>query len=45
MMINLWEEKHWEYRRQPMATKDWKELVDKINVAFLNEMSHTWKQC
>jgi hypothetical protein len=43
MMIDLWEEKHWEYRiRQPMATKDWKELTNKINVSFLNEVSCTW---
>jgi hypothetical protein len=28
-----------------MASKDWKELVDKINASFLNEVSHTWKQC
>jgi hypothetical protein len=42
-MIDLWEEKHWEYQiRQPMAAKDWKELTDKINVAFLNEVSHIW---
>jgi hypothetical protein len=41
MMIDLWEEKHWEYRRQPMASKDWKELADKINASFPNEVSHT----
>ncbi len=28
-----------------MAQKDWKELTDKINVTFPNEVSHTWKQC
>ncbi len=22
MMIDLWKEKHWEWRRQPMAAKD-----------------------
>jgi hypothetical protein len=22
MMIDLWEEKHWEYQKQPMAVKD-----------------------
>jgi hypothetical protein len=43
MMIDLCEEKHWEYRRQPMITKNWKKLVDKINVAFLHEVSCTWK--
>jgi hypothetical protein len=45
MMINLWEEKHWEYQRQPTVAKDWKELADKINATFPNEVSHTWKQC
>jgi len=43
MMIDLWEEKHCEYPRQPMATKNWKELGDKVNVAFLHEVSCTWK--
>jgi hypothetical protein len=43
MMIDLWDKKHWEYRKQPMATKNWKKLVDKINVAFLHEVSCTWK--
>ncbi len=27
-----------------MATKNWKKLVDKINVAFPHEVSCTWKQ-
>jgi len=45
MMINLWEEKHWEYQRQPMIVRDWKELADKINATFPNEVSNTWKQC
>ncbi len=43
MMIDLWEEKHCEYRKQPMATKNWKELVDKISLAFPHEVSCTWK--
>jgi hypothetical protein len=43
MMIDLWEDKHWEYRSQPMAAKDWKELADKINATFPNEVSCTWK--
>jgi hypothetical protein len=43
-MINLWEDKHWEYRKQPMAAKDWKELVNKINATFPNEVLRTWKQ-
>jgi hypothetical protein len=34
-MIDLWEEKHWEYQRQPMVAKDWQIFIDKINVAFL----------
>jgi hypothetical protein len=43
MMIDLWEEKHWEYQiRQPMATKDWKELTNKINATFPNEVSCIW---
>jgi hypothetical protein len=41
MMIDLWEEKHWENQRQPMAAQNWKEIVDKINAAFPNEVSHT----
>jgi hypothetical protein len=40
MMIDFWEEKHWEYQRQPMVVKDWKKLINKINVTFLNEVSH-----
>jgi len=39
MMIDLWKKKHWEYRRQPMATKNWKELVKKIKTTFSNEVS------
>jgi hypothetical protein len=38
MMIILWEEKYWEYYKQPMLAKGWKELVGKINVAFQNEV-------
>jgi hypothetical protein len=34
MMIDLWEENYWEYQRQPMATKNWKKIIDKIDVAF-----------
>jgi hypothetical protein len=26
-----------------MVAKDWKELVDKINATFRNEMSHIWR--
>jgi hypothetical protein len=43
MMINLWEGKHWEYRKQPMVAKDWKEHANKINGTFPNEVSCTWK--
>ncbi len=32
---SLWVEKHWEYQRQPMVTKDWKELTNKINATSL----------
>ncbi len=28
MMIDLWEDKHWEYLKQPMVAKDWKELAN-----------------
>ncbi len=34
MMIDLWEENYWEYQRQPMVTKNWKKIIDKIDVAF-----------
>jgi hypothetical protein len=41
MMIDLWEKYHWEYQKQPMTAKDWKELANKINATFPNEMSRT----
>jgi hypothetical protein len=41
MMIDLWEKKHWEYQKQLMTAKDWKELANKINATFPNEMSRT----
>ncbi len=28
-----------------MVAKDWKEVTNKINATFLNEVSHTQKQC
>jgi hypothetical protein len=37
-MIALREDKHWEYYMQALAMKDCKELVNKINVAFFNEV-------
>jgi hypothetical protein len=39
MMIDLWKKKHWEYGRQPMATKNWEELVKKIKATFSSEVS------
>jgi hypothetical protein len=38
MIIDLWEEKYWECHKQPMTSNDWKEVVDKINATFPNEM-------
>jgi hypothetical protein len=43
-MINLWEDKHLEYYMRALAVKDCKELVNKINAAFFNEVLRTWKQ-
>ncbi len=34
----------WEYYMQALVVKDCKELVNKINAAFFNEVLWTWKQ-
>jgi hypothetical protein len=43
-MINLWEDKHWEYYTHALAVKDCKELVNKINATFFNDVLRTRKQ-
>ncbi len=43
-MIDLWEDKHWEYYMQALTVKDCKELVNKMGAAFFNEVLGTWKQ-
>jgi len=43
MTIDLWKDKHWEYYMHALAVKDCKELVNKINATFFNEVLQSWK--
>jgi hypothetical protein len=35
MIFDFWNDKHWEYYKQPMVIKDWEKLANKINATFL----------
>ncbi len=45
MMINFVGGEALGVLKAPMAAKDWKEVMDKINATFPNEVSRIWKQC
>ena len=42
-LLNICEEKYWEYNRQSFKEKNWVEFVASINAAFPDEVPRTWQ--
>jgi hypothetical protein len=45
LLLDLWEEKYFEYNRLLLSPKNWREILLKLMARFLGQVHCRWKVC
>jgi hypothetical protein len=43
-LVNMSEEKYWEFDRKPFRERNWKDFAEKLCTRFPTEVQRSWKQ-
>ncbi len=43
LILDLIENKYWEYNCKPLKENNWKAFVDVMNASFFNDVQQNWK--